>query len=141
MHLIRINAGTSTEATGEGVTFIGDTFFRMQSTIGPVSFPRNIEGTDQRWTIPFRADLTNDNGDDFDYEIPVPGNGTYSVNLHFAETAFDQVGMRIFDIVIEGNTAFDNYDIMEAAGDNNTAQSRKCDSGIQVNDGFSDDRT
>ena len=129
--LIRINAGTSDEATAEGVTFIGDSFFNS-STIGPV-ISRNIAETTNDELYQSER-LTNDNGDTLTYEIPV-ADGTYSVNLHFAETAFDQEGLRVFDIVIEGNTAFDNYDIMEAAGDNNTAQVENI-SGIQVDDGF-----
>ena len=130
--LIRINSGTSTEATAEGETFIGDSFF-FASTVGPI-ISRNIAGTTND-DLYLSERLTNDDGDTLFYEIPVPENGSYSVNLHFAETAFDQVGQRIFDIVIEGNTAFDNYDIMEAAGDNNTAQVENI-TGIFVNDGF-----
>ncbi|MBX2822897.1 MAG: T9SS type A sorting domain-containing protein [Rhodothermaceae bacterium] len=130
--LIRINSGTSTEATAEGETFIGDSFF-FSSTVGPI-ISRNIAGTTND-DLYLSERLTNDDGDTLYYEIPVPENGTYSVNLHFAETAFDQIGLRVFDIVIEGNTAFDNYDIMEAAGDNNTAQVEEV-TGIFVNDGF-----
>ena len=131
--LIRINAGANEEATGEGVTFIGDTFFSLESTIASIN-PRNIEGTTNPEMF-LSERITNDNGDDFTYEIPVPENGTYSINLHFAETAFDQEGQRVFDILVEGNMAFNNYDIIAAAGDNNTAQVENI-SGVQVNDGF-----
>ena len=131
--LIRINAGASEEATSEGVTFIGDSFF-SESTIGPVLSSRSIAETDNDALYQTER-VSNDNLDDFIYEIPVPGNGTYAVNLHFAETAFDQVGARVFDVIVEGNLAFNDYDIIEAAGDNNTAQVENI-SGFQVNDGF-----
>ncbi|GKV44298.1 hypothetical protein SLEP1_g51490 [Rubroshorea leprosula] len=51
-------------------------------------------------------------------------NGPYTVNLHFAETAFDDqstqtwksLGRRVFDIYIQGTIAFKDFDISKAAG-------------------------
>lgn len=53
------------------------------------------------------------------WTLPVtPGN--YEVRLYFAETwapAF-QTGVRVFDVVIEGNTVLDDYDIFADVGAN-----------------------
>ena len=129
--ILRINAGSSSEVTFEGTTFIGDTYFST-STIGPV-LSRGISDTENDELYQTER-LTADNETDFSYEIPVPSSGMYSINLHFAETAFEQVGQRVFDVVVEGTTALNDYDIIEAAGDNNTARVEEI-SGIVVTDG------
>lgn len=51
------------------------------------------------------------------YSLTVPGNGTYAVRLHFAET-FWSSGERIFDVSLEGSAALTNYDIASSAGAN-----------------------
>ena len=130
--IIRINAGSGQEASSDGVTFIGDTFF-SDSVVGPV-LSRSIGGTDNDALYQSER-LSNDNGDPFSYNIPVPQSGTYSVLLHFAETAFDGPDLRVFDIEMEGLTVFNNYDIYAEAMDNNTAWVESV-SNLLVNDGF-----
>jgi|GEM_PF-426534 len=51
------------------------------------------------------------------YNIPV-ANGTYDVNLHFAEiyAPNQTAGLRLFDVIIEGNLVLDDYDIFATAG-------------------------
>ena len=51
------------------------------------------------------------------YTIPnlTPG-GSYMVRLHFAETAFQGVGQRHFNVVINGTQVLNNYDIYADAG-------------------------
>ncbi len=44
------------------------------------------------------------------YEIPV-ANGNYLVNLHFAESYWNDYGQRVFDISLEGEQVYDNLDI------------------------------
>ncbi len=53
----------------------------------------------------------------FTYTIPnlTPG-GSYSVRLHFAETAFAAAGQRAFNVAINGTTVLANYDIFADAG-------------------------
>ena len=51
----------------------------------------------------------------FGYQFNLP-NGVYDVELHFAEIFHDQVGERVFDVIIEGQTVLDQFDIFEAAG-------------------------
>ena len=45
-------------------------------------------------------------------------NGTYSVSLHFAEnwTGGQGVGLRVFDVLLEGALVIDNFDIFSEAG-------------------------
>jgi hypothetical protein len=54
-------------------------------------------------------------GDSFGYQFDVP-NGEYQVELHFAEVFHTAEGRRVFDVILEGQTKLDNYDIFAAAG-------------------------
>ncbi len=68
------------------------------------------------------------------YNIPVP-NGSYTVKLHFAEIFFTATNSRLFNVNIEnGQAALTNYDIILAAGANNTAKIEQFNS-INVTDG------
>ena len=51
------------------------------------------------------------------YSFAVP-NGSYSVSLHFAETwaGGQGVGLRVFDVLLEGALVIDNFDIFSEAG-------------------------
>ena len=51
------------------------------------------------------------------YQLSMP-NGTHTVNLYFAETAFSSKGARIFNIVINGQTVRSNLDIFATVGAN-----------------------
>jgi len=53
------------------------------------------------------------------YTFPV-ANGSYHVNLHFAEISsrFEQVGARVFNVKIQGTVVFKNLDIYATAGAN-----------------------
>lgn len=76
-----------------------------------------------------------------EYEIPVT-NGAYTVILHFAEvyhgviTDPDEVfpGRRVFDVLIEGDTVLNDYDIFVDAGAQATATTQAV-TGV-VNDGL-----
>jgi hypothetical protein len=48
---------------------------------------------------------------DFSYSIPLP-NGTYSVNLIFAEIQYNTKGDRVFNVAINGSTVLSNFDIL-----------------------------
>lgn len=52
------------------------------------------------------------------YNIPVP-NGTYQVELYFAETHFDEADRRVFHITVEENRVRRDFDIFVAAGGSN----------------------
>ncbi len=51
----------------------------------------------------------------FGYAFDVP-NGTYDVELHFAELYYARSGRRSFNVSIEGQLALQDYDIVDAAG-------------------------
>ena len=51
------------------------------------------------------------------YQFSMP-NGTHTVNLGFAETAFSAVGKRVFNIVLNGQTVRSNLDIYSVVGAN-----------------------
>ena len=62
------------------------------------------------------------NEDYFGYQIPVPEDGTYRVDLYMSEIyhgvstgSFSQ-GDRVWDIVAEGETVADDFDLWEASG-------------------------
>jgi hypothetical protein len=60
-------------------------------------------------------------GRNFSYEIPVPKEETYTVILHFAEPNNYVTGDRIFDVIAEGETMLDNFDVVAQAGANHKA--------------------
>lgn len=55
---------------------------------------------------------------EFSYSVPVPRNGAYSVELHFAEIYYQATsssggpGTRVFDVVVEDELVADNFDIL-----------------------------
>ncbi|HLE00011.1 MAG TPA: malectin, partial [Bdellovibrionota bacterium] len=53
----------------------------------------------------------------FSYTFPM-SNGTYSVNLKFAEIYFSAAGQRLFNVAINGKTVLTNFDIYARAGRN-----------------------
>lgn len=60
-------------------------------------------------------------GRNFSYEIPIPKEENYTIILHFAEPNNYLPGDRIFDVVAEGVTILDNFDIAASAGANHKA--------------------
>ncbi|MFK7848077.1 MAG: malectin domain-containing carbohydrate-binding protein [Rhodothermales bacterium] len=116
--IMRINAGTDTEASGDGETFIGDSFFSEDSNVGP-EVSNTISGSNNQGLYQTER-ISNASLAPFGYAIPLV-NGTYTVSLHFAETAFANAGQRVFDVEVEGVTVLDNYDILSQAGASNTA--------------------
>lgn len=54
-------------------------------------------------------------GADTGYEFPV-ANGTYDVEIHFAEIYFEEVGERVFDVLVEGNRVAEDFDLVAETG-------------------------
>ena len=50
------------------------------------------------------------------YDVPVPGSGTYTVRLHFAETVMTRPGQRVFDVAAEGSTVLNDLDVQARVG-------------------------
>lgn len=67
--------------------------------------------------------ISTDRQPDLTYAMDVDPNRNYSIWLHFAEIdpSVTGVGQRVFDILINGNIAFQDVDIVKMAGDVNTA--------------------
>ena len=58
----------------------------------------------------------------FAYLIPgLTPRAHYLVRLHFAETFFGEAGKRVFGVLINGQTALSDFDIVAAAGGANKA--------------------
>ena len=111
--VIRVNAGGPNYTDAQGRVWSADYGFNT----GRISSVTNaIAGTADpalyrktRWD-----DSTNP---ELGYSFAVP-NGTYSVSLHFAETwtGGQGVGLRVFDVLLEGALVIDNFDIFSEAG-------------------------
>lgn len=107
----RINAGGSAYTDPSGKTWQADAYYNTGYTY---STTQAIAGTTspgiyqtERYDVPTAPDLT--------YALPVT-NGTYRVNLHFAEIYFQAAGARVFNVYIEGALAYNNLDIYQQAG-------------------------
>jgi hypothetical protein len=59
----------------------------------------------------FRSERWGSSGYAFDVE-----NGVYDVSLYFAEIYFESPGMRVFDVIVEGDTLIRDLDIFAEAG-------------------------
>ena len=71
-------------------------------------------------------------GNPFSYQIPVT-NGTYLVNLNFAELYWNAAGKRIFNVNLEGQSFLQNFDIWSQAGGQNKALTKS--NQVTVTDG------
>ncbi|KAA8515225.1 hypothetical protein F0562_018545 [Nyssa sinensis] len=67
--------------------------------------------------------ISTDNQPDLTYTMDVDPNRNYSIWLHFAEIdpSFTGGGQRVFDILINGDVAFHDVDIVSMSGDINSA--------------------
>ncbi|MEM8844869.1 MAG: malectin domain-containing carbohydrate-binding protein, partial [Pseudomonadota bacterium] len=68
---------------------------------------------------------------EWDFEVE---NGTYTVNLYFAEIFANAPGARVFDIEVEGNV-LEDYDIFVAAGNAQNKAILESFTDVMVNDG------
>ncbi len=112
-----INAG-GTSVTQDTVVYEADTLF-----IGGNSYKDGWfkDSTSNQTVFDGTISEAERFGDDFSYQIDV-AQGVYDVDLNFAEIYFDQVGDRVFDVLVEGQTVLDDFDILAAnGGDPNAA--------------------
>jgi len=120
-----LNAGGPDFIDANGIAWINDTAFTNNteafsftaSTTSAIdrndpSVPAN---TDERLFQTERYDAGQ--GEEMAYALGV-ANGIYEVDLYFADTfsGTQGVGDRVFDIVLEGQTVADNYDVVADAG-------------------------
>ena len=104
---IRINSGGGDVYDPDGNLWVADNFFTGGETFDASGRPITNADDNYRFDSLYNVQRT---GDNFSYAIPVD-NGTYRVNLHLAELTFDTNDRRIFDVSLEGNSAFNDIDI------------------------------
>ncbi|WBL41251.1 PKD domain-containing protein [Algoriphagus halophytocola] len=109
---LRLNAG-GPQVTHEGNVFAADQYFSSTS--------KSYENTSATVPTLYQTERSSSQRA-YNYAIPVP-NGTYTVNLHFAEIYFGAngggpagTGNRVFDVTLEGNLVLDNFDINAEVG-------------------------
>ncbi|MEB3310438.1 MAG: malectin domain-containing carbohydrate-binding protein [Snowella sp.] len=121
--LINTGGGQYTDATGQ--VWLADQYFTGSTNTYAVTSA--IAGTND-------DSLYQDEryGNNFSYNIPV-SNGTYLVDLNFAELYWNASGQRIFDVTIEGQTVLQNFDIWSQAGGQNIALTKSFQ--VTVTDG------
>ena len=105
---IRVNTGGTQYTDALGQVWSADTGFNGGNLYGVVT---NILGTT---AVPIYQDCRYNFGP-LQYQFTVP-NGTYVVNLKFAELFYNTAGSRVFNILVNGVTAFNAFDPFSAAG-------------------------
>jgi hypothetical protein len=127
--VVRVNGGGEKFGSWQADQYFTGGFFAPERLL-------EIENTDldylyqtERWT----------EGEEFIYEIPVPGNGYYRVDLLFAEifhgiSNSNGVGARVFNVYAESALRLINYDIFLEAGGPARAIIESLDS-VLVSDG------
>ncbi len=106
--VVRVNSGGGAYTDPSGNVWAADSNYSGGYPDAP---GKAISGTttpalyaDQRWAP---STLT------YDFAV---ANGTYIVNLKFAEIYFSGTGQRVFNIAINGQAVLNNFDIVAAAG-------------------------
>ncbi|MGF1514429.1 MAG: malectin domain-containing carbohydrate-binding protein [Elainellaceae cyanobacterium] len=105
--VIRINAGGGAFTDGKGNRWTADRYAAGGRTF---STKAGIAGTSD--DALFQSERYQKN---LSYDIPVE-NGSYEVNLTFAEIYWSAAGKRLFDLKAEGKTVIDDLDIYAEAG-------------------------
>lgn len=105
--MVAVNAGGDSSATLDGVTFQADKYARGGS---PNSTTDPINGV---------ADGTlfqTERYGAFSYEVPVIGDGKYTIVMYFAEIYQTAAGNRSFSVAVEGTTVINDIDLFSVAG-------------------------
>ncbi|WP_276252661.1 malectin domain-containing carbohydrate-binding protein [Halomontanus rarus] len=100
-----INAGGDSYTSG-GITYEADPLTAGETT----STADDIGGTSDDALY-----QTERYGEQFTYDLSV-SNGTYAVQLLFAEIYHNSAGQRVFDVAVEGTERLSDYDLYAAAG-------------------------
>ncbi|MEA5624985.1 malectin domain-containing carbohydrate-binding protein [Nostoc sp. UHCC 0251] len=121
---IFINTGSGTYTDNLGQVWSADQLFTGGSTYSTTSAIANTTSDPL-----FQTERT---GTNFSYAIPV-ANGSYEVDLGFAELYWNSANNRVFSVTAEGQTLLSNYDIWTDAGGANIAVIKKFT--VNVTDG------
>jgi len=125
---ILINTGGNSYTDIAGQVWSADQYFTGSTSYSytPTPLP-TITGTNDP------ALYQNErSGNPFSYQIPVT-NGTYLVNLNFAELYWTAAGKRVFNVNLEGQPFLQNFDIWSQAGGQNKALTKS--NQVTVTDG------
>ncbi len=111
---VRVNCGGANYTDSKGQIWQADYIFSGGSS---VTKNATIAGTPDPALD--QTSRQNNSASPIVYTFPL-ANGTYHVNLHFAETTnrSQQVGARVFTVKMQGTTVFSNLDIFAAVGAN-----------------------
>jgi hypothetical protein len=111
---IRVNAGGGAYTDSLGHSWLADTGYQSGSLFSTTA---NIAATSDQLLY---RDLRYSTSGPVTYQFTVP-NGSYVVNLKFAELYFTTSGQRVFDVVLNGATVSSRVDVFSAAGGINRA--------------------
>lgn len=118
--IARINAGSSS-VNSDGKDFTADQYFTGNTSTHHAAQIIDIKNTTSDEIYKTERSAAVDNGS-FGYAIPVD-NGSYKVNLHFAEIWFGATGgapggtnKRKFDVALEGRKVLSNFDLTKEVG-------------------------
>lgn len=115
---IRVRCAGTSYTDSKGNAWVADTGYFNTGNPSNSASQSNVSGTtdpmlfrNARWGPTPPPEMT--------YSFPL-ANGTYTVNLYFAETysGTQHIGARVFDVNIQGTTAVSRLDIFARAGAN-----------------------
>jgi len=128
---ILINAGGGQYTDIAGQVWSADQFFSGNSyQYTPNPLPTIVSTNDQAL---YQNERSGTNKSPFSYQVPVT-NGTYLVNLNFAELYWNAAGKRVFNVNVEGQPFLQNFDIWSQTGGQNRALTKSAQA--TVNDGI-----
>ncbi|PYX63599.1 MAG: hypothetical protein DMG78_31490 [Acidobacteria bacterium] len=109
---VRINAGATTSYTDNN----GNAWLADQFVNGGTAYTNSstLSGSSPAPQV-YHSERYGQSKSSFAYNIPV-SNGSYTVNLDFAESYVTGPGQRIFGVSINGTQVLTNFDIFAAAG-------------------------
>lgn len=103
---LRVNAGGGQFVDSQGYTWSADSGYSGGSPWSTTNTLGNTSASSLYQSVRWG---------NFGYNFAVP-NGSYTVNLKFAEVSLNSIGQRIFSVGINGALVLQNFDVMAAAG-------------------------
>src|ERR1051326_534794 len=112
---VRVHAGGTVFTDATGKVWQADTGLFNTGTLSGCATNATFTGApdpnlykSQRYGATSNPEMT--------YTLTGLANGTYTVNLYFAEPCAYVVGQRIFGVTLQGQAVLSNFDIVAAAG-------------------------
>jgi glucose/arabinose dehydrogenase/PKD repeat protein len=138
--VVRLNAGASGPyIDNSGAVWALDNAYEVgpSRSLSKLDLPRNTISFPTSVGYPEiyyeeRYAKPRDGDGNINYIIPVPTSAVYRVRLHFTDTYYEEAGSRVFDIVTQGVTAFQHFDI---AGRNGYKQAVVVEMDVTVDHG------